>query len=43
MVQVKLRRQKLLYDRLVRMGKNVIKVEYPDYESEACAPVKMLS
>ena len=32
---------KLLYDRLVRMGKSVMKVEYPDYESEACAPVKM--
>lgn len=32
---------KLLYDRLVRMGKSVMKIEYPDYESEACAPVKM--
>lgn len=32
---------KLLYDKLLSMGKKVMKVEYPDYESEACAPVKM--
>ncbi|WP_455630481.1 dTMP kinase [Megamonas sp.] len=32
---------KLLYDALIGMGKNVMKVEYPDYASEACAPVKM--
>lgn len=32
---------KLLYDRLNAMGKSVMKIEYPDYESEACAPVKM--
>lgn len=32
---------KLLYDKLSSIGKNVMKIEYPDYESEACAPVKM--
>ena len=32
---------KLLYDKLICLGKNVMKIEYPDYESEACAPVKM--
>ncbi len=32
---------KLLFDKLVNMGKNVRKVEYPDYESKACIPVKM--
>lgn len=32
---------KLLFDKLVSMGKNVRKVEYPDYESKACIPVKM--
>lgn len=32
---------KLLYDRLNQAGYNVKKVEYPDYESPACTPVKM--
>lgn len=32
---------KLLYDRLNQAGYKVKKVEYPDYESPACTPVKM--
>ncbi len=32
---------KLLYDKLTSLKKNVCKIEYPDYDSEACAPVKM--
>lgn len=32
---------KLLYDRLNQAGYKVKKIEYPDYESPACTPVKM--
>ena len=32
---------KLLYDRLVREGKKVYLVSFPDYDSPACSPVKM--
>lgn len=32
---------KLLYDRLIQEGYKVKKIEYPDYESKACIPVKM--
>lgn len=32
---------KLLYDRLSKSGYKVKKIEYPDYESPACTPVKM--
>ena len=32
---------KLLYDRLQKEGKQVCLVSFPDYESPACAPVKM--
>ena len=32
---------KLLYDRLKNLHLKVQKIEYPDYKSEACAPVKM--
>lgn len=32
---------KELYDRLVSEGKKVIKVDYPNYESESCALVNM--
>ncbi|MBE6712897.1 MAG: thymidylate kinase [Ruminococcaceae bacterium] len=32
---------KLLYDRLRKEGKQVCLVSFPDYESPACAPVKM--
>ncbi len=32
---------KMLYDKLLSMNIDVKKIEYPDYNSEACAPVKM--
>ncbi len=32
---------KLLYDALTAAGKKVRKIEYPDYSSPACTPVKM--
>ena len=32
---------KKLYDRLKQEGHNIKKVTFPNYESEACAPVKM--
>lgn len=32
---------KLLYDKLISLGYKVQKIEYPDYASEACIPVKM--
>lgn len=32
---------KMLYDRLKQEGYKVKKIEYPDYESKACIPVKM--
>lgn len=32
---------KLLYERLVKEGKRVFLVSFPDYDSPACAPVKM--
>lgn len=31
----------LLYDKLTKLGQNVRKIEYPDYDSPACSPVKM--
>lgn len=32
---------KLLFERLKKEGKNVRKISFPNYESPACAPVKM--
>lgn len=32
---------KLLYDKLKSLKQNVMKIEYPDYDSPACTPVKM--
>lgn len=32
---------KLLYDKLKSLQQNVVKIEYPDYDSPACTPVKM--
>ena len=32
---------KLLYERLLKEGKRVVLVSFPDYDSPACAPVKM--